>query len=733
MFAKERLKTSVASAALISLTACLFIPAQIQLTNTREFPFTFLDILGPLALLALASLLLLSILLLVVPSLLGEILGSLVFAVGFLLYLQGNWILWDYGTFDGRDIAWSSYRYRGIIDGLIWISLLLICLKFGRRFRRILNWIAVIALGVQAVNLVSLLFATPGALSRSEREGSPEDLFTFSKKQNVLIILLDTLESDVVQQVFDEFPSDQQVFDGFVFYRNSLSGYPTTKANVPLILSGEYYRNRINAYTFAENLSKSEDNLPRFLKDRGFRTHLIGTRNLFIADNANSDIQIDYLRNASGVDLSRELLSLADLTAFRVVPHFLKKRVYNNQRWFFINLGADHELDDMPAVENLYDLKFTRALERQASVDDGKPVFKYIHFWGAHPPIRLNEKLDYVELPHSRENLVTYTRAGMEMLHRIFRKMKEIGVYDNTLIVVTGDHGAGFHQYAANPLAGGVAKDLIEDTTVERLVKSSALAAVLVKKIDSRGPLRIDDRPVTIGDYSASIAGSLGLDNRFPGVDFLNDDVDPARERFFYFYQGYNTNSDNFFEGFTQYRVSGHSWLDQSWERFDGIVTDGDLPTASYRLGERIDFVLGGNYAQYAPFGFSIPGPDFAWSDRNVAGFTVRFSEPPGELVFRVNLKMVWGTNQKIEVWVNGTLQVADWLYEKGSESDEIKEVRIPTGSSKDGLMAIEFRLPYANLSPKEAGLSSDGRRLGIGLGWVEFADPKGQEEQTDK
>ena len=451
----DRNISAVASASLLALTAFLFVPAQIQLTNARELPFTFLDILGPLSLLVMVAFLLVSGILRIVPGRFGSGLASAVFAFGFLLYLQANWILWDYGLLDGRDIDWAVHTHRGIIDGLIWVLVITTCVVFGRRLRRLLNWIAFLAIAVQSVNLLSLILGTPGALSRTSGEEPADDLFAFSMERNVLVILLDTLQADVLQQVFDEFPTEREVFEGFRFYRNSLSGYPTTMVNVPLILSGKYHRNEIDAYVFAREVSRSEENLPRFLKDRGFRSHLIGTRNLFFGDENDADIHIDHLRNISGVNIREEILSLVDLAAFRSLPHFAKKRVYNDQKWFFAYHFGDPELEGMPASENRHDLVFRRELIDNAYVDQGQPVFKYIHFWGAHPPIRLNEKLEYTELPHSRENFVTYTRASVANLRGIFARLKELGVYDNTLIVVTGDHGAGFHQYRADPRAGG--------------------------------------------------------------------------------------------------------------------------------------------------------------------------------------------------------------------------------------------------------------------------------------
>jgi len=675
---KNRAIASLSAGSLLCLTVFLFTPLLIFLTNAREFPYPYSDILGPLIGAALIGVAVISGLLLILPNSWSRFLTPLVFALGFLVYLQGNWILWNYGSLDGREIDWAGLSFRGFVDGGVWVGLLALLVWRGVRWRKTLSWIAILIVIVQGVNI-----------------GSP----------------------------FDGHPELKDIFDGFTFYRNGLSGYPTTKGNPTLMLTGKYFRNEMPAFKFIQKVSREKGNLPRFLKEHGFRSHLLGTHGLFIGVESNSDINIVRLRDIKGVSFRNELLYLADLTAFRVLPHFAKEHIYNDQKWVFKNYFGDHELEGMPPVENLDDLVFLKRFSEQARADDGKPVFKYIHLWGVHPPIRLDEKLNYVELPATRDNFIIYTRAGVEMLRQLIDKLKELGVYDETLIVMTGDHGGGFHHYAIDPRAGGVADELIEDTTVPSLIKSSAVPAILIKEIGSRGSLKITDVPVTIGDYPASIAGSLGFKHSFPGVDFLTGRVDPERERLFYFYVGYNTNETDYFDGFTEYRIRGHSWLDASWMRADSIFPAGERKGRIYHLGERISFTRDGNHREFAPYGFSIPGEKFTWTDRNQAGINVQLSQPTGDLICRMGIGMVWGLNQEIGVWLDGRVQLEKWMYERGASEEETREFIIPESAIRNGGFTLEFRMPNANISPKEAGLSSDPRRLGLGLAWLEFEE----------
>ena len=57
---------------------------------------------------------------------------SLILGGSVLLWIQGNIILWNYGLFDGQVIKWSRYSNRGIIDGIIWIVVIVL---FSTKFR----------------------------------------------------------------------------------------------------------------------------------------------------------------------------------------------------------------------------------------------------------------------------------------------------------------------------------------------------------------------------------------------------------------------------------------------------------------------------------------------------------------------------------------------------------------------------------------------------------------------
>jgi hypothetical protein len=142
---KKKLFSSFLASFLLSSTLFFFVPLQIYLTNTLEFDFHFPSLLIFLISLTLAASVLLTFLLTLIPEyfLLKQRAQAFIFTLGFLVWLQGNILVWRYGPLDGREIFWKGKMVFGLIDGAIWLTLLILSqikLSFFSRVFKPLAW-----------------------------------------------------------------------------------------------------------------------------------------------------------------------------------------------------------------------------------------------------------------------------------------------------------------------------------------------------------------------------------------------------------------------------------------------------------------------------------------------------------------------------------------------------------------------------------------------------------------
>lgn len=134
-------------------------------------------------------------------------------------------------------------------------------------------------------------------------------------------------------------------------------------------------------------------------------------------------------------------------------------------------------------VDNFY---FKDGLERSGvSSEDGKKMIKFIHINGSHPPCNMDE---YSNRTWAGE--VTPAQCGrgaLRIVQNYVDGLKRLGIYDDSSIIIVGDHG--YYQYGAltNP-------------------------ALMIKEKGKKGGLQYSDSPVSSFDLPATILDMAGID-----------------------------------------------------------------------------------------------------------------------------------------------------------------------------------------------------------------------------
>jgi arylsulfatase A-like enzyme len=111
--------------------------------------------------------------------------------------------------------------------------------------------------------------------------------------------------------------------------------------------------------------------------------------------------------------------------------------------------------------------------------------------------------------------------------------MKELGIYDDALIVLMADHGGHIPPDRYRPPDPAEAS---HGFVMNPWVVAMASPLLLIKLPGASGPLRTSPAQTSALDTAATIAAILGLKERFPGTDALGIEADAMRERRFYQY-----------------------------------------------------------------------------------------------------------------------------------------------------------------------------------------------------
>jgi hypothetical protein len=568
----SRAFTAFCIALCFSLTLTFFGPLKIYLGNVAEFSFEisyfipmllkmFLYLFIPIFLLLLA---------------LGEKFKgrgiAIVGMLAILLWLQGNIMVWDYGLLDGRYIDWNEKWYLGILDISIWVGL--ICLAFfkSHKISKQMRFLSILLILVQLGLLIIEYHKAPNITRIYKIDHTNK--FVFSKTKNAILLVVDAFESPVFQKLMNDHPGFEKSFQGFTYFPNTLGGFNNTYQALPLLFTGKYYNNTQTLPDYYRNAFLSDSSLPKNLKDNGFYVQLFPIAPRYIHMSPLIASNIKMARNKKyfyGTDME-----IFDFTLFRCVPHYLKSTIIfgdaglleekipgftctaqKSQKTNFKNFKKR-------SLKNIRDLRFINEMLNSTQGSAPLPTFKYYHMFGLHPPFIMDENHEYTTMKNTLESTLRVATGILKYLELFLSRLKQEGLYDNSLIVICGDHGLKVPGINVVELGGQKV-----DVAIQR---GRAFPLLLIKPIGAKGELKLSMAPVSMQDIPKTILSELGLSSSgLPGESAFSIPNDAERKRKYYNFS-FKPEGDGFLPPLIEFVVKDFCWLPSSWNKPNRIL-----------------------------------------------------------------------------------------------------------------------------------------------------------------
>jgi hypothetical protein len=329
------------------------------------------------------------------------------------------------------------------------------------------------------------------------------NLHSYSRRNNVIILLVDMLQSDLAEEMIEANEDIKNSLAGFTFFRNSAGVFPYTGLSLPAILSGRVYQagESLDSYFASADLKRFD----RKLSEVGFDVSYLGiwSRTLY----------------AFGESAARRV----DFERFRAILLHMQlpmtlKALYFNQLPDFLGNTTDTMLETAST-----DVTLLRRMARSIDLSAQHPQFKYIHLWGAHQPSVLDRSC-VVQVPAvHRRRYLDQAYCLFALIGQYLQALKQMGAYDASQIFILADHGTT--NFAIGGNIGG-------QDAVPLRVQSSAHPTILFKNRRETGDLRFSDSPVSLLDIGATILnGEIATASHD-----LSSPTGGPRARDFYFY-----------------------------------------------------------------------------------------------------------------------------------------------------------------------------------------------------
>lgn len=536
----------------------------------RSFGVTFLKLflaLGVMGILLNASRL----------SKLGKMFTGTMLAVAVLLWIQGNFLLWDYGKLDGKPLNFGAYAVHGMLEAVLWVSLI----TFGVfKFEVVSQW----AKRITLIVLASLFLST--ALAYIDMRGEPwyktyevtyDNYYSYSNQKNIIVLVIDAARSDVFEKMLPELSEhEKSIFNGFTFFRNTTGTFNATNPAVTGILTGRLYDNKDRQDKAYPELFYSSTSLPYQLKKAGFGTEVYPYNNgsVFITPKIVDNLKTHQSVGFKDLLLQRgkEFEKLNLVAKFNFSPHFVKKVFFDSSSMYGTaapTLAIPQSVPTPPVEKEQTGLpkRLIEHLDHNRAVIDNlgsqlsyrnEPVFKYLHFHGAHPPFIHDENYVGKVLPFTIDSYKKQFKGSLLMTTRaLIDSLKRQGVYDKTMLIVIGDHGMFIPQ----------SEDSLQSDKADRHIVDMLIPLLMVKPFgDSSGPIQTSSAPVSLFDIPATVFDALGMNTENVGRSVFSVRHDENRSRFAYPLEKKEKRGQGERNGAFEYIINGDAQNPLSWK-----------------------------------------------------------------------------------------------------------------------------------------------------------------------
>ena len=649
-----------------ALTLTLFAATQMVCDNQEELWFTWAQMAPGVVRVGLWVWGALTLLLAVLPRRAFPWGQGVLLGLGVAALLQGNGLNADYGALNGQAIVWEDYTVYGLINTALWAGILFICLSL-RQWKRF---------GALCVVLPCLLAVGEGGwiayraaqapTPQTETYLSQAGLYTVGTEENLLVLVLDSVDADQFAQALAEDPDLPQRLEGFTWYRNAMGLSDPTKYGLPALLTGQAYTQPVDYAGFIAAAYADAPLYTMLAGDVWDARFFTDSRYVSLDAGVVDNLAREELAVNDPAGLTRDLLRLC---AFRYAPHFLKP-----QLWMYSNVFLPYAQAQGEPVYEVTDPAFDARLREEGLEATVERAFRLIHLTGMHPPYTMDADCQYQAQGVTAQEQM---RGCLRLAEDYLEQLRALGVYDRSAVLILADHGTD---------------------TVHRPL-------LLIKRPGDTGEMAVNDAPVSYADLPATYVALLT--GAQAGTELWSIPQGQARTRLYY-HESSRNNAFNLYEYSTQA-------LSPSWEELipTGRVFHGDSleAAAPYTLGETLYFDLRATARPYLVSGFSSADFHSTWTVGESGRISLPLARLPRSDTLTVEMKFlsIMGGSQRLRVDCGGQT-----VFE-GTVTDYTLRFSFPASLVQDQTLTLDFTYPDA-ISHLEAGLSEDTRQVAFAV-----------------
>lgn len=557
---REKLLPSLLLALFAPFTVLFFGPFEIYGNNADEFLFVLGDFGSFCLLFAFLAAALLFALFMLLPSRAFDIVFGFFLGLSLMIFLQGNYLSIGVNSLTGDGVGNGAVStLKLVINLIIWIALIGGCMAamlLLNKFKdtvRLVSVIALIALvGMTLISFAVVSFTTDVYATEKQNPADNTDsvdqvltlknLDTLATENNIVVFLVDRFDYEYYYSAVESCPEIFNELEGFTYFDDYVTLYPRTFPAIPYLLTAQEPDFTLPREEYFRTAYHSNDYM-KALQAAGYDINLYTDTYYGYADarymsayTQNTSGQVDYKIVRQG----RLSLDMIRLSLYRYLPFALQGIVGNISTPTFSQY-TEYE-SEYGKYESDMKLVYQTLTDDAFRFRDSESGFSFIHLAGCHLPNRYDENF---ESPSSEERSSTLVamKQSFKIIEAYIREMKRLGVYEQSTILIMGDHAS-----------------IGSDTAVPSYAHITALLAKPAGV--SQGEITTSAAPITQSDIFATVLAAAGAENAADyGQTIFDIDENAARTRRYLFHRRHSYGYEC-----VEFAINGNSHDFDNWK-----------------------------------------------------------------------------------------------------------------------------------------------------------------------
>ena len=448
---KDNLKISIIVVISLVILYLLLGPLEIYVGNMLSFSFGYKTFMPLCLLIGMVTVLCVPVCISLLTKKTFKLAMILISCFSVLSYIQYLFMNTKLMEEDGARLRLYTMGDYPMINLILWIVIaivfIVITYLIKDKWKIVVGGACAFISAMQMVAVISLVITCINSPAPRYYQLTGEKMFTVAKEENVIVLVPDSFARKYWDELLEDDDSYKDILKDFTYYDNQDSEYyPTFPSFIHFVTGherddGEYPSYSMQRAKWQQEAWNSETCINFFdsIKRAGYKVYI----NIPSACDllGSYDDVSKYVENAeyaeSNVEKQKLLKMLFSMSIYRCVPYVLK-RPFEYFSWDFAELERYNDKKAAYKNEDFY-------AEACNGITVDETVDKAIHIinWhGFHEEYTNNEFCNAVSEDRLPEITQLQNEKGVLLCVKTYLdKLKEIGRYDDTTIIVMGDHG----------------------------------------------------------------------------------------------------------------------------------------------------------------------------------------------------------------------------------------------------------------------------------------------------